>query len=166
MAGTSTPRKTEVARTKQSAETEAPTVDLMELFGEVGRLVSRPIRTPERYEAALKAIGQLLRIPHKEDGPAGNALELLSILVEHYEEENVADLGDASPQEVVQFMAEQKGVTAGQLAEILGGRSRLSEFMNEKRELSREQIKKLRQVLGVPADLLIALCAMLVIGLP
>jgi HTH-type transcriptional regulator/antitoxin HigA len=48
-------------------------------------------------------------------------------------------------------------VTAGQLAEILGGRSKLSEFMNEKRELSREQIKKLRQVLGVPADLLIAL---------
>src|SRR5712672_2758247 len=103
MAGTSTPRKTEVSRTKRSAETGAPTVDLMELFGEVGRLVSRPIRTPDRYEAALEAIGQLLRIPHKEDGPAGNALELLSILVEHYEEENVADLGEASPQEVVQF---------------------------------------------------------------
>ena len=165
MAGTSTPRKIEVAGTKQSAEAEAPTAELMELFRDVAMLTSRPIRTPERYEAALTVIGRLLRLPHEQDSSAGNALEVLSILVENYEEENVPDLGDASPQEVVQFMAEQKGVTAGQLAEILGGRSRLSEFMNEKRELSREQIKKLRQVLGVPADLLIALCALLGIGL-
>lgn len=148
---------------KERAETRALILDL---FQDIAMLTSRPIRTPERYEAAIKVIGQLLRMPHEQDSSAGNALEVLSILVENYEEENVPDLGDASPQEVVQFMAEQKGVTAGQLAEILGGRSRLSEFMSEKRELSREQVKKLRQALGVPADLLIALCALFVIGLP
>lgn len=58
-------------------------------------------------------------------------------------------------------MAEQKGVSQGKLAELLGGRSRLSDFMNEKRELSREQIKKLRQVLDVSADLLLAGAAFL-----
>jgi HTH-type transcriptional regulator/antitoxin HigA len=53
-------------------------------------------------------------------------------------------------------MAEQKGVTATELANLMGGRSRLSDFFNKKRELSRSQIRQLRDALGIPADLLIA----------
>jgi HTH-type transcriptional regulator/antitoxin HigA len=53
-------------------------------------------------------------------------------------------------------MAEQKGVSPGELAELLGGRSRLSDFLNGVRDLSKGQIIKLRDRLGIPADLLIA----------
>jgi HTH-type transcriptional regulator/antitoxin HigA len=52
-------------------------------------------------------------------------------------------------------MAEQRGVTTGELALLMGGRSRLSEFMNGKRSLSIGQIRMLREELGIPADLLI-----------
>ncbi len=52
-------------------------------------------------------------------------------------------------------MAEQKGLTAGALAGLLGGRSRLSEFLNGTRELSKAQILRLRDALGIPADLLL-----------
>jgi antitoxin component HigA of HigAB toxin-antitoxin module len=46
-------------------------------------------------------------------------------------------------------------VRSGQLAEIMGGRSRLSDFYNKKRPLSTSQIIKLRELLGIPADLLL-----------
>jgi HTH-type transcriptional regulator/antitoxin HigA len=52
-------------------------------------------------------------------------------------------------------MLEQKGMTRGDLAEIMGGKSRVSEFFAGKRELSVNQIKALREKLGIPADLLI-----------
>ena len=80
----------------------------------------------------------------------------MAILVQDYEDKNVPELPDATPQEIVQFMSEQRGMTQGDLAEILGGRSRLSEFLNGKRALSIGQVKSLREELGIPADLLIA----------
>lgn len=57
--------------------------------------------------------------------------------------------------DLVQFMAEQKGMSRAELAEIVGGRSRLSDFMSGKRELSKGQIQALRDKLGIPADLLL-----------
>ena len=53
-------------------------------------------------------------------------------------------------------MLEQKGMTRVQLAPIMGGKSRVSEFLSGKRRLSIEQIIALRETLGIPADLLIA----------
>ena len=82
-------------------------------------------------------------------------MELLTILIAAYEEEHLPPLKPVSPQEVVRFMVEQKGMTQGALADLLGGRSRLSEFVNETRELSKAQIIRLRDALGIPADLLL-----------
>lgn len=163
MVGTSTPRRVERASVEDAESMSSAGLAFIEA---AARLATFPIRTPEHYEMALEAIRLLFRGPHDEGTLAGNTLGVLAILVENYEEENVPDLGDASPQEVVQFMAEQKGVSNAKLAELLGGRSRLSDFMNEKRELSREQIKKLRQVLGVPADLLIAMALLFTFAIP
>ena len=52
-------------------------------------------------------------------------------------------------------MLEQKGLSRTDLAEWLGGRSRVSEFYNGKRSLSIRQIRRLTENLGIPADLLI-----------
>jgi HTH-type transcriptional regulator/antitoxin HigA len=56
---------------------------------------------------------------------------------------------------VVAFVMDQKGITRAQLAEWLGGRSRVSEFFRGRRRLSLSQIRTLRDRLGVPADLLL-----------
>ena len=60
-----------------------------------------------------------------------------------------------TPQSVVAFMLEQTGRTRADLAPLMGGRGRVSEFFAGKRRLSIEQIRKLRDELGIPADLLI-----------
>ncbi len=62
---------------------------------------------------------------------------------------------DLTPVDLVQFMVEQKGMSRAELAEIMGGRSRLSDFMSGKRERSKRQIQALRDKLGSPADLLL-----------
>ena len=56
---------------------------------------------------------------------------------------------------IVDFMLEQNGLTQADLNEVMGGKSRVSEFFAGKRELSRDQIRGLRSLLGIPAHLLI-----------
>jgi HTH-type transcriptional regulator/antitoxin HigA len=82
-------------------------------------------------------------------------LELFTLLVEDYETRHIPEPPVPSPQAVVDFMLEQHRLTRADLSEHLGGRSRVSEFFAGKRALSTNQIKKLRDLLHIPADLLL-----------
>jgi HTH-type transcriptional regulator / antitoxin HigA len=149
MPGTATPHRNKRVEQQKDSHTES--------FAEKAAVyATRPIRTEDEYDHAQRIIKQLLRESHPQGSLAYDVLEVLAILVQDYEEKNVPELPDATPQEIVQFMSEQRGMTQGDLAEILGGRSRLSEFLNGKRALSIGQVKSLRDELGIPADLLIA----------
>ena len=121
----------------------------------IGNPIQRAIRTDREYNSALREIETLLdRNPRKGSGEY-DRLELLSILVEAYEDGNTEPLPGATPQELVEFMAEQKGIDRTALAVLFGGRSRLSDFLNEKRQLSLGQVARLKGALGIPADLLL-----------
>lgn len=118
--------------------------------------IEHPIRTKKEFNKAVVEIDALLDLDPEEGTPEYDRLDLLAVLVEAYEDEHVPEPDLPTPQAAVRFMAEQKGVTTSELATLFGGRSRLSEFFTEKRELSRTQIRTLRDALGIPADLLIA----------
>src|SRR3712207_1132813 len=96
----------------------------------------RALRNEAEYEAALAAIEQLMEGDPDPDSESGARLEGLSLLVEHYEDRHHPMGETSTPQSVVEFMAEQHGLSRGELAELVGGRSRLSEFLRGKRELS------------------------------
>jgi HTH-type transcriptional regulator/antitoxin HigA len=114
------------------------------------------LRTQEEYAAAVAEIDRLLDLDPKPFSDDADRLELLALLVETYEaQRDPIDLSDVTPQDVVDFMLDQKGMSRADLAEIMGGRSRVSEFFNGKRELSKAQIEALRNTLGIPADLLL-----------
>jgi HTH-type transcriptional regulator/antitoxin HigA len=117
--------------------------------------VLRPIRTRGEFNKAVRELDDLAGIKLREGTAAYDRMELLTILIAAYQEEHLPPLKPVSPQEVVRFMAEQKGMSQGALADLLGGRSRLSEFVNNTRELSKAQILRLRDALGIPADLLL-----------
>ena len=122
----------------------------------VGNPIERAIRTEGESNSALREIEILLdRNPRKGSGEY-DRLELLSILVEAYEDENSDPIAGATPQELVEFMAEQKGIDRTTLAGFFGGRSRLSDFLNKKRGLSIGQVARLKRALGIPADLLLS----------
>lgn len=86
-------------------------------------------------------------------------LEVLSILVEKYEEQ-AFPISDPDPVQAVLFYIEQNGLERADLGKTLGSRSRASEFLNRKSDLSITQVRKLHEEWHIPADILIQPVAM------
>lgn len=114
------------------------------------------LRNATEYRAAVAEIDRLLDVDPKRGTQSYDRLEFLSVLVEAYEDEHdPIDESTGTPQSVVAFMLEQKGMTRADLHEIMGGKGRVSEFFAGKRTLSVAQIRGLHKELGIPADLLL-----------
>lgn len=114
------------------------------------------LRNAREYKAAVAEIDRLLDADPKRGTTAYDRLEFLSVLVEAYEDEHdPLDESEGTPQSVVEFMLEQKGMTRADLYQLMGGKARVSEFFAGKRSLSINQIRALHGELGIPADLLI-----------
>lgn len=118
---------------------------------------SRPhvLRNAREYKAAAAEIDGLLDQDVKPGSLEHDRLEFLSVLVEAYEDEHEPIDEGGTPQSIVAFMLEQHDLEKSDLAELMGGRARVSEFFAGKRRLSIGQIRALRDRLGIPADLLI-----------
>lgn len=118
---------------------------------------SRPhvLRNEAEYERAVAEIDALLDADPSRGTAEYERLEFLSVLVEEYEERRFPMGEDVTPQEAVDFMLEQKGLERSDMADWMGGRSRVSEFFSGKRALSKGQIEALREKLGLSADILL-----------
>jgi HTH-type transcriptional regulator/antitoxin HigA len=89
-----------------------------------------------------------------ENSPESDELEVLGILVSAYENEHYP-IPSPNPLEAIKFRLDQMGLSEKELGEILGYRSRKSEILSGKRKLSLAMIRKLNQVLHIPAEVLI-----------
>ena len=85
----------------------------------------------------------------------GDRFELLGLLLAKYEEEHFP-LPATGPVEAIRFAMDRQGLGQSDLAELLGSRSRASEILNGRRELTLAQIRLLSKAWGVPAQALIA----------
>ena len=113
------------------------------------------LRDEAEYNAAIDEIDQLLDADPEQGSEAYERLEFLSVLVQAYEDAHSPLEELPTPQAVVDFMLEQKGLSRSDLTKWLGGKSRVSEFFRGTRPLSLRQIEALRDRLGIPSDLLI-----------
>jgi HTH-type transcriptional regulator/antitoxin HigA len=113
----------------------------------------RPIKTERDYQKVLKEIDKLWEA--KPNTPAGDRLEVLSTLVEAYEQKHYP-VDPPDPVEAIRFRMDQLGMTPSDLAKILGGRNRASEILNKKRKLTVEMMRSLRKHLAIPAESLLA----------
>jgi HTH-type transcriptional regulator/antitoxin HigA len=111
-----------------------------------------PIRSEADYESALERIEEIW---DAESGtPESDELDVLSILVEDYEEKHYP-IPPPDPIEAIKFRMEQMGMTRKDLEPYLGSRGRVAEVLNRKRGLSIEMIRNLSQGLGISADVLV-----------
>ncbi len=114
---------------------------------------TRPIRTEEDYQEALKHIEELME---SEPGtPESDRLEVLVTLVEAYETEHFPIPVPDDPVAVLEYYMENRGLERSDLVPLLGSRERVSEVLNRKRSLSLAMIRRLHTSLGIPTDLLI-----------
>src|SRR5438105_1600021 len=114
------------------------------------------LRNAREYNAAVAEIDRLLERDPKRGSDEYARLEFLAVLVEAYENaRDPIDERGGTPQSVVAFMLEQRGMTRSDLHALMGGKARVSEFFAGKRRLSLEQVRSLHRELRIPADLLI-----------
>ncbi len=112
----------------------------------------KPIKTKKDYQQALDRLEVIFDA--KKNSTEGDELEILSILIEKYENENFP-VGFPDPIEAIKFRMEQLGFNQADLAKIVGLKSRASEILNRKRKLSLYMIRQLHRSLNIPTDVLI-----------
>jgi HTH-type transcriptional regulator / antitoxin HigA len=111
------------------------------------------IKTEEDYNKALKRLEVIFDAP--VDSKEGDEAELLSILVEKYEDEHYP-IEAPDPIEAIKFRMEQMDMNNQDLADIIGYKSRVSEIFNRKRKLTLKMIRNLHKKLKIPYESLIA----------
>ncbi len=112
----------------------------------------KAIKNEQDYNQALARLEQIF---HAEiDTSKGDEAEVLSILIEKYEDEN-HPIGMPDPIEAIKFRMEQMNMNQKDLADIVGFTSRVSEVLNKKRKLTLGMIRKLSATLHIPTEVLV-----------
>ncbi len=111
-----------------------------------------PIRNEKDYQNALVRLE--LIFDAKKGSEKGDELEILSILIDRYENENFP-IGMPDPIEAIKFRMEQMGMKQKDLAEVVGFKSRVSEILSKKRKLTLDMIRKLNTTLHIPTEVLV-----------
>src|SRR6476469_7537684 len=104
-----------------------------------------PIRNERDHARALKRVEKLWGA--RAGTPAAEELEVLATLIDSYEARH-------HPIDAILFRMEQMGLTRADLVPIIGSRSRVSEVLNRRRDLTIAMIARIREKLGIPADTL------------
>ncbi len=113
---------------------------------------AKVIKTVAEYSAALARIEKLMDA--KPDTAQGDELDLLSLLVHNYEEK-VFPIDKPDPVAAIRFRMQQQGLNPKDLVPFLGSRSRVSEVLSGRRNLSLSMIRALAAGLRIPAEILL-----------
>jgi HTH-type transcriptional regulator/antitoxin HigA len=99
------------------------------------------IHSEEQLAAYTKALYQLTAEPRPTVAQV-KAIELLTLLIERYEQEHYT-VPKGSSADVLRFLIEQHGLRQRDLARELGGESVVSEMLSGKRKLNAVHIEQL-----------------------
>lgn len=116
------------------------------------------LKTKQEYNKACERIYSLIHStgkPIEPDSLEGEELELLSLLVENYEQEHYP-VSAPSPIEAIKFRMEQMNLKQADVAPLFGSKTRVSEVMRGKRPLTLRMITLLNIYLGIPLESLIS----------
>ncbi|MFA5729682.1 MAG: ImmA/IrrE family metallo-endopeptidase [Candidatus Paceibacterota bacterium] len=114
----------------------------------------KTIKTEKDYEEALKLAEMLIGQDPNPDSEEGERLSILSSLIESYEAGLFPETLPG-PIDAIKFRMEQSGLKPVDLIPYIGSRSRVSEILSGKRQLTLEMIRALEIGLGIPAKVLI-----------
>lgn len=115
------------------------------------------LKTEKEYNEACKRVYSLINSRSELIEPKsseGQELELLSLLIEKYEQEHYK-MDAPTPIDAIRFRMEQMNLKQIDIAPLLGGETRVSEVLNGKRALTLKMITLLNKYLGIPLESLI-----------
>ncbi|MBN1952046.1 MAG: helix-turn-helix domain-containing protein [Bacteroidales bacterium] len=121
-------------------------------------MITKILKTEQEYNEACERIYSLINSSENEidsDSPEGEEIELLSLLVEKYEQEH-HQMEAPDPIEAIRFRMEQMNLKQADIAPLFGGKTRVSEVLNGKRTLTLKMITLLNRYLGIPLESLVS----------
>ncbi len=116
------------------------------------------LKTEQEYSETCERIYKLINSCEDAIEPnssEGEEIELLSLLVEKYEQEYYP-IEAPSPIEAIKFRMEQMNLKQVDIAPLFGGKTRVSEVLHGKRPLTLKMITLLNRYLGIPLELLVS----------
>ena len=114
--------------------------------------MNRLIKTEKDYEKVLSRIEVLMDA--KLDTPEMDELELLTALVEMYENQHYP-MDPPDPVEAIKFRMDQMGLSQKNLVPFIGSKSKVSEVLNRKRPLTLAMMRALNKGLGISTEVLL-----------
>src|SRR5215475_4106267 len=112
----------------------------------------KPIRSKADYKRALADVERLWGA--KLGTLEGDRLDVLATLIDAYETAHYP-MDPPDPVEAIKFRMEQQGLSRKDLEPLIGTRTRVAEVLNRKRSLSIGMIRRLHELLGISAEVLI-----------
>lgn len=94
----------------------------------------KPIKTEKDYHKSLKRLEVIFDAPI--DTKEGDEAEILSMLIENYENEHYP-IEAPDPIEAIKIRMEELNMRQKDLIGIIGGKSRVSEILNRKKKIDR-----------------------------
>jgi HTH-type transcriptional regulator/antitoxin HigA len=112
----------------------------------------KPIKTEKDYRNGLDRLNVIFdaTIDTKE----GDEAEILSLLIENYENEHYP-IEAPDPIEAIKIRMEELNMRQKDLVGIIGGKSRVSEVLNRKKRLTVDMIRELERILQISASVLV-----------
>ena len=121
------------------------------------RVLPSVISNDEELERLSQEIDRLITKDIKQGSLSpeeDRLLELLSLLVEEYEDKHYP-IPESSPNEVLKFLMEDRELKQKDLVHIFGSTGITSEVVNGKRSISKAQAKKLAEFFKISVELFI-----------
>lgn len=115
----------------------------------------RPIRNETDYDAGLTEIERYFDREPEPGSPEADRFDVLAALIGAYEQEHWPIEAPDAVSAIREVMA-LRHYTQSDLAILLGSRSRASEILNRRRQLTIEQARKLHREWRIPAESLLA----------
>ncbi len=123
-----------------------------------GRLLAKTlpavIENEKEYERLLAEVNKLLKKGARISVEEEKLLDLMSRLIEDYEEEH-HPIPDAPPHAVLQMFMEDRGLRQKDIVHLFGSSGVASEVVNGKRSISKTQARALGKFFNVSPELFI-----------
>jgi HTH-type transcriptional regulator/antitoxin HigA len=112
------------------------------------------IKTEKDHQEALAYMEELIERTPEPESDEGEQLNVLGKLIQDYESK-VFPIDLPDPIDAIKFRMEQANLRPTDLVQYIGSRSRVSEILSGKRQLTLEMVRALETGLGIPAKVLI-----------
>lgn len=112
------------------------------------------IKTEAQYKRYLDEVEELISADPLATSPEGERLSLLSLAIQDFEK-NKFFFKKPTPIEAIRFRMDEQGLKQSDLMLYIGSKSKVSEILSGKRNLTIPMIRALNKHLGIPLNVLI-----------